>query len=60
MFIFCIWQGDTINTPSMLCVEDYLDALQWADSIGGLDGLIKRTESNLKVGGGVVVGWVSG
>lgn len=44
-----IFQGDTINTPSMLCVEDYIDALQWADSIGGLEGLIKRTEANLKV-----------
>jgi len=44
-----IFQGDTINTPSMLCVEDYIDALQWADSIGGLQGLIKRTESNLGV-----------
>ena len=44
-----IFQGDTINTPSMLCVEDYLDALQWADSIGGLQGLMKRTQSNLAV-----------
>jgi phosphoserine aminotransferase len=44
-----IFQGDTINTPSMLCVEDYLDALNWADSIGGLQGLIARSENNLKI-----------
>lgn len=44
-----IFEGSTINTPSMLCVEDYLDALNWADSIGGLSGLIKRTEGNLAV-----------
>lgn len=44
-----IFQGDTINTPSMLCVEDYIDALQWADSIGGLPGLIKRSKENLSV-----------
>ena len=43
-----IFEGDTINTPSMLCVEDYIDALQWAKSIGGLDGLIARADANLK------------
>ena len=44
-----IFKGATINTPSMLCVEDYLDALNWADSIGGLQGLIKRSADNLTV-----------
>lgn len=44
-----IFKGATINTPSMLCVEDYLDALNWADSVGGLQGLIKRSADNLDV-----------
>ena len=41
-----IFQGETINTPSMLCVEDYIDALQWAKSIGGLEGLMARADAN--------------
>ncbi|MFD1791472.1 phosphoserine transaminase [Ochrobactrum teleogrylli] len=44
-----IFVGETINTPSMLCVEDYLDALNWAKSIGGLDGLVGRADSNFAV-----------
>jgi len=44
-----IFKGETINTPSMLCVEDYIDALSWAKSIGGLDALVARAEANLKV-----------
>ena len=49
-----IFDGDVINTPSMLCVEDYLDALQWAGKIG-LDGLIARSKTNLKI----VEDWVA-
>jgi phosphoserine aminotransferase len=44
-----IFQGSTINTPSMICVEDYIDALQWADSIGGVEGLKKISLNNLGV-----------
>jgi phosphoserine aminotransferase len=43
-----IFEGETINTPSMLCVEDYIDALQWAKSVGGLKGLFARADANAK------------
>ncbi|GAL96630.1 phosphoserine aminotransferase [Acetobacter tropicalis] len=42
-----IFKGDTINTPSMLCVEDALDSLKWAASVGGLEGLKARSRANL-------------
>jgi phosphoserine aminotransferase len=51
-----IFAGETINTPSMLCVEDALDGLRWAESIGGLSGLIARSEENLRV----LSEWVAG
>ena len=44
-----IFTGATINTPSMLCVEDYLKALDWAESVGGLDGLVARATANAQV-----------
>ncbi|MFN3670921.1 MAG: phosphoserine transaminase [Bosea sp. (in: a-proteobacteria)] len=44
-----IFAGETINTPSMLAVEDYLDALGWARKVGGLDGLVKRADGNFRV-----------
>ena len=50
-----IFEGETINTPSMLCVEDYLDALQWAKSIGGLKALMARADANTKV----ISNWVA-
>ena len=50
-----VFKGETINTPSMLCVEDALDGLRWAESIGGLKGLIARSEANLAA----IVDWVA-
>ncbi|AYM83472.1 phosphoserine transaminase [Agrobacterium tumefaciens] len=44
-----IFTGETINTPSMLCVEDYIDALLWAKNLGGLNALIGRADANAKV-----------
>jgi phosphoserine aminotransferase len=44
-----IFKGETINTPSMLCVEDYIDALLWAKQIGGLTGLVARADENFSV-----------
>lgn len=50
-----IFRGDTINTVSMICVEDAVDGLTWAESVGGLNGLIQRSEANLKA----VSDWVA-
>lgn len=44
-----IFEGETINTPSMLCVEDYIDTLNWAKSVGGLKGLMGRADANTRV-----------
>ncbi|HEX4355547.1 MAG TPA: phosphoserine transaminase [Polyangiales bacterium] len=49
-----IFEGDTINTPSLLCVEDYLDALHWGRSLGGLPALIARANANTRV----IADWV--
>jgi len=50
-----IFKGETINTPSMLCVEDALDGLRWAEEVGGLPALIARSEDNLAL----VADWVA-
>jgi phosphoserine aminotransferase len=50
-----IFEGETINTPSMLCVEDYLDTLKWAKAIGGLKALIRRADANAEV----IADWVA-
>ena len=44
-----LFEGSTINTPSMLCLEDYLDALSWVESVGGLEGTIARSDANAAV-----------
>ena len=50
-----LFEGSTINTPSMLCVEDYLDALHWVESVGGVNGTIARCEANAAV----IAAWVA-
>ncbi len=50
-----IFRGETINTPSMLCVEDAIDGLKWGEQIGGLNALIARSEANLAV----IADWVT-
>jgi phosphoserine aminotransferase len=49
-----VFRGETINTPSMLCVEDALDSLRWAESVGGLEGLVARSEASLAT----IAAWV--
>ena len=50
-----IFSGSTINTPSMMCVEDFLDVLNWSEEIGGVEGLIRRSKNNLNI----IKEWVS-
>jgi phosphoserine aminotransferase len=49
-----IFEGETINTPSLLATEDYIDALKWSQSVGGLEGLHARADANLKA----IADWV--
>jgi phosphoserine aminotransferase len=51
-----LFKGETINTPSLLCVADAIDGLRWAERVGGLDALIARSEANLAV----VSQWIAG
>jgi phosphoserine aminotransferase len=50
-----LFEGSTINTPSMLCLQDYLDALDWVESVGGVSGTIARSDANA----GVIADWVA-
>jgi phosphoserine aminotransferase len=50
-----LFEGSTINTPSMLCVQDYLDALDWVESVGGVEGTIARSNANASV----IADWVA-
>ena len=50
-----MFEGSTINTPSMLCLEDYLDALDFVESVGGIEGTIARSDANAAV----IAEWVA-
>lgn len=50
-----LFEGSTINTPSMLCIEDYLDALSWVESVGGVRGTIARSDANAEI----IAKWVT-
>jgi phosphoserine aminotransferase len=54
-FIEELFEGSTINTPSMLCVQDYLDALAWVEAVGGVIGTIARSDANAAV----IANWVA-